>query len=152
MSFQLLNVILQWCEHLNIMYKCFMDLLEMFSSIYTRILRFNLNKTRLLRMYWLFGFPTYHMCVYMTSYLIKPQLPKLFKLLQGESSSYLWRQTKYDARRDIEFSLVGQADAMSGIVIWRHVWRQEANEFSCCNHLLIFGRRGLIFFKWFNLL
>ena len=56
--------------------------------------------------------------------------------------------SKNDARHGIDCSLVRQPDAMSGIVFWRHVWRQKAHVFSCCNHLPDFGIWG--FKSWFQ--
>ena len=39
-------------------------------------------------------------------------------------------------------SVLGQHDAMSGIVFLCHVWRQKANEHCTCNQLPNFGKRG----------
>jgi len=36
-----------------------------------------------------------------------------------------------------------QIDAMSGIVFWRHVWRQKSDKLCTCNHLPNSGKRAL---------
>jgi len=73
---------------------------------------------------------------------LKPQMPKLCKWLQCKNASAFWSQTwlqKNYARHGVGLSQWWTIDAMSGIVFWRHVWRQKANKLWPCNQLHNFG-------------
>jgi len=47
--------------------------------------------------------------------------------------------SKNDARHGIDYSVLGQLDAMSGIDFLRHVWRQKAAKLCTSNHLPNYG-------------